>query len=133
MRTLKSKKLAFGVIALLFVPVMALPALSQDKATSAAKQRALDLSDAFADAVDESQLAALLDQIKQFNSYFPDIVEGDVVILDFVPNTGVSVTINKVLMGTVAGDNFQKALLAVYLGDSPPNDDLKDGMLGIVD
>lgn len=90
-------------------------------------------SDAFEEAVDESRLAALKDRINQFNSYFPDIIKGDVVILDFIPKSGVSVTINKVLKGTVAGDDFQKALLAIYLGESPPNEGLKEGMLGIVD
>jgi len=90
-------------------------------------------SDAFAESVDEASLVALKDRINQFNSYFPDIIKGDVVVLDFIPNSGVSVTINKALKGTVAGDDFQKALLAVYLGDSPPNEGLKEGMLGIVD
>ena len=90
-------------------------------------------SDAFAEVADETTLATLLDRIKQFNSYFPDIVEGDVVNIDFIPNTGASVTINNILQGTVAGDDFQKALLAIWFGDSPPNESLKDGMLGIVD
>jgi len=88
-------------------------------------------SDAFADAVDEPRLAKLLDRIKQFNSYFPDIVKGDVVILDFIPNSGVTVSINNTEKGTVPGADFQSALLVVYFGDSPPNEDLKDGMLGI--
>ncbi len=90
-------------------------------------------SDAFADAVDEATLARLKDRIKQFNRYFPDIVEGDVVVLDFIPNSGVSVVINNKVKGIVPGADFQKALLAIYFGDSPPNAGLKDGMLGIVD
>jgi serine protease Do len=50
MRSIRSRKIVLGAIALLFVPFFALPALSADKAASPAKQRALDLSDAFADA-----------------------------------------------------------------------------------
>ena len=92
-------------------------------------------SDGFAEVLDEDEAAlkALQPKIKQFNSYFPDIVKGDVVIIDFIPNTGASITINNNLKGTIAGDDFQKALLAIWFGDSPPNEELKDGMLGIVD
>ena len=98
------------------------------------KQKMTDgWSDAFADNISETELANLKEQIKQFNSYFPDIVKGDVVVIDFIPNSGASITINTHLKGTIAGDDFQKALLAIWFGDSPPNEDLKEGMLGIVD
>ncbi len=90
-------------------------------------------SDGFSEAVDDASFKALQPQIKQFNSYFPDIVKGDVVVIDFIPETGTSVTINNVEKGIVAGDDFQKALLAIWFGDSPPNEELKDGMLGITE
>ncbi len=89
--------------------------------------------DGFSDNIDDARLKTLQPQITQFNSYFPDIVKGDIVVIDFIPQTGTTVTINNELQGTITGDDFQKALLSIWFGDSPPNEDLKEGMLGTVD
>ena len=57
--------------------------------------------------------------------------EGDVILLDYVPGTGTSVTINGTKIGTIPGEDFNQALLAVWLGDKPADDGLKEGMLGM--
>jgi len=90
-------------------------------------------TEGFEDATDDAAFKAMQPRINQFNGFFPDMVKGDTIIIDFIPNKGTQVTINKALKGTVAGDDFQKALLSMWLGDSPPNEELKDGMLGIVE
>jgi hypothetical protein len=35
-----------------------------------------------------------------------------------------------VVKGTLAGDDFSRALLSIWLGASPPNPELKSGLLG---
>ena len=90
-------------------------------------------SDGFSDALDKASMQSMQARIDQFNSFFPDMVEGDTVIIDFIPAQGTVVMINNNLKGTIAGADFQKALLTIWFGDSPPNEELKDGMLGIVD
>ena len=63
--------------------------------------------------------------------YFPDLKAGDVVLLDYVPVQGTYVTINTEKKGVIEGADFYAALLDVWLGEDPADDDLKDAMLGI--
>ncbi|HEX5340534.1 MAG TPA: chalcone isomerase family protein [Gammaproteobacteria bacterium] len=69
-------------------------------------------------------------QAKQFVALFDDANEGDEIVMDFVPGTGISVTHDGKLMGTVAGDDFGRAVLHCYVGPNPPTEKLKEGMLG---
>lgn len=57
--------------------------------------------------------------------------KGDVILLDFVPGTGTQITVNGQPRGKpIPGDDFNRALLRVWLGDRPVDGDLKKGMLG---
>lgn len=62
-------------------------------------------------------------------SYTTDAVEGKSYIFTYVPGTGVSANINGVAKGTIAGDDFAKALLRIWLGPVPPGADLKAGLV----
>lgn len=88
-------------------------------------------NDALADAVGKEIVKTLKSKIDQFNSYFPDIVKGDTVVIDFIPNQGTVISINEQRKGIIPGDDFQRTLLSIWLGESPPNAALKEGMLGI--
>jgi hypothetical protein len=77
-----------------------------------------------------SAYASLEERVKKFADFFGDMKDGDVVEIDLVPGSGTSVTINGDPKGTIAGDDFETALLMVWLGDHPPTDDLKAGLLG---
>ncbi len=55
--------------------------------------------------------------------------EGDAVTLDFGAD-GVAVGLNGQARGTVAGGDFAKALLRVWLGDKPADAGLKKSLLG---
>ena len=46
------------------------------------------------------------------------------------PGAGVSVSVNGTVKGTIKGDDFAKALLAIWLGADPPNPEIKAGLLG---
>ena len=78
----------------------------------------------------DEQLAKLKARLDTFIAYFPDLKQGDVVLLDFIPGKGTRVTINGKVKGMIAGDDFYTALLDVWLGDEPADDDLKEAMLG---
>lgn len=57
--------------------------------------------------------------------------KGDVLLLDYVPETGIQVSVNGQPQGkAIAGEDFQRALLRIWLGDKPADADLKKGMLG---
>lgn len=97
--------------------------VSREKMTAA-------LYDGFEENTSEKQLEKLQSRLKTFNSYFPDLKAGDVILIDFIPATGVRVGINGEEKGVIEGADFYTALLDVWLGEEPADDDLKDAMLG---
>ena len=97
--------------------------VSREKMTAA-------LNDGFKKNTSDEQLEKLQARLKIFDSYFPDLKAGDVILLDFIPATGVRVSINGEVKGVIEGADFYTALLDVWLGEEPADDDLKDAMLG---
>jgi len=77
-----------------------------------------------------SNYAALKERVEKFADFFPDMKDGDVIELTMTPGAGTSVTLNGEEKGVIDGDDFAEALLKVWLGDHPPSDDLKVGLLG---
>jgi hypothetical protein len=86
----------------------------------------------FEDNSTETQMQSLQQRLNEFNQLFRTVTRGDVIVLDYVPGKGTSVSINNELQGSVQGRDFNQALLKVWLGDEPADDDLKDAMLGSV-
>jgi hypothetical protein len=84
----------------------------------------------FVDNQSPEALAALRERLERFKALFGDAVAGDVVWLDFVPGHGTTVSFNGEAAGTIPGDDFNRALLAVWLGVEPADSGLKRGMLG---
>ncbi|MDZ7829472.1 MAG: chalcone isomerase family protein [Halofilum sp. (in: g-proteobacteria)] len=84
----------------------------------------------FADNNDREVLDTVEPQLENFVRMFPTAVEGDMFAMEYIPGQGTRVTINGEAAGTVAGDVFFNALLGVFLGPEPADDDLKEGMLG---
>ena len=97
--------------------------VSREKMTAA-------LYDGFEENTSEKQLEKLQSRLKTFNSYFPDLKAGDVIHIDLIPAAGVRVGINGEEKGVIEGADFYTALLDVWLGEEPADDDLKDAMLG---
>ncbi len=57
--------------------------------------------------------------------------EGDVIALDWVPGTGTRVMLNGEPRGkAIAGEDFYRALLRIWLGDNPVSGSLKKALLG---
>ncbi len=80
---------------------------------------------------DEATLAKLKDRIEQFNNVFPTLREGDEVLLDYIPRKGTRVTIKGNEVALIKGKDFYQALLKIWLGDEPADDDLKEALLGL--
>ncbi len=81
----------------------------------------------------QARFEALQGRLGEFNRMFPTVHKGDVIRLDYMPNQGTQVWINSELKGVVPGDDFQRALLEVWLGERPADAGLKRGMLGHAD
>ncbi len=79
-----------------------------------------------------AELAAVKDQRAQLNDIMNRIGEtkkGDVITIDFVGGS-TAVGLNGKAIGTIEGDEFNRALMKVWLGAKPVQGDLKKHMLG---
>jgi hypothetical protein len=81
--------------------------------------------------VEQEKLKTQLGELDLVMTQLGPVKEGDVVTLDFVPGVGTVVTVNGQAKGKpIAGDALYQALLRVWLGDSPAQEDLKKELLG---
>lgn len=81
-----------------------------------------------------AEMQALEPQLKELTAIFHAIgkvKEGDVVDLDYFPDSGTQFIVNGVQRGNIAGAVFNRALLKIWLGDKPAQSDLKQEMLGL--
>ena len=76
-----------------------------------------------------SDMKAQADQLGGIMKAMGKVHEGDTVSIDFSAE-GVVVSQNGEVRGKVAGANFAKALLKVWLGDKPADASLKKALLG---
>lgn len=87
-------------------------------------------NDGFANNNSAEELAKLRDRLQQFNELFLTMKRGDVTAIDYLPALGSRVIINGALRGVIPGEDFQRAVLKVWLGENPADGGLKRGMLG---
>ncbi|HEX7253254.1 MAG TPA: chalcone isomerase family protein [Thermoanaerobaculia bacterium] len=78
----------------------------------------------------KAQMGALKARLDRFNSMFPDVVEGDEIVMSYLPGKGTVVTAKGAEKGTIEGKDFADALFAVWLGSNPVQEDLKKALLG---
>ncbi len=73
----------------------------------------------------------LRDKINIFNGWFTESVhKGDTIIVTYLPDKGTEVMINDVVKGTISGEDFMRAVFAIWFGKYPPSNGLKEGMIG---
>lgn len=81
----------------------------------------------------EAQLAALRERMAAFEQMFgavKNVKRNDVIAFDWIPSVGTRVTLNGAELGRIAGDDFYRALLSIWVGNKPVTDDLKQALLG---
>jgi hypothetical protein len=81
----------------------------------------------------ETEMAALKERLGQFSAMMAKVgeaKEGTQVVLDWLPDSGTRLSVGGKAMGDIAGEDFYRALLRVWLGKAPAQDDLKAGLLG---
>lgn len=92
------------------------------------------LQEGIAENHTEAEMATLKDRVKQFSEAMLSVGEaktGTVVLIDWIPETGTRLTVNGQAKGKdIAGEDFYQALLKIWLGKKPVQDDLKQALLG---
>jgi len=83
---------------------------------------------------DEATMKTLEPRIAELNAIMAAAQEakkGMAILLDWVPGTGTRVVLDGKEAGKpIAGEDFYRALLRVWLGPKPVQDDLKKALLG---
>jgi hypothetical protein len=69
------------------------------------------------------ELAAMMREVGRIN-------RGSTILLDYLPGIGTRITVNGVARLTISGDDFNRALLRIWLGDHPVDGRLKRALLG---
>jgi len=78
-----------------------------------------------------AEVEAMKPRIAELLSLFTDGKKGDVILIDFLPESGTVVSVNGAAKGKpIPGEDFYRALLRIWLGDKPVDGDLKKGLLG---
>lgn len=95
------------------------------------------LADALKDGIDNNASQAELDAIKTEVDQLLGIMRAmkeaktkQIVALDFSADGKTTVSVNGAARGSVASEPLQRALLKIWLGDKPIQNDLKSAMLG---
>jgi hypothetical protein len=94
---------------------------------------ASDLKNAWKESferVAKDQMAALGARITMLGSWMSDIKTGQRLTFVRLPGTGIQVSFNGTVKGTITGDDFSRAFISLWLGKEPPNAELKAGLLG---
>jgi hypothetical protein len=62
-------------------------------------------------------------QIDRFMTVFDnDVQHGQIVLFDYIPDSGMRIFIDDKPAGQLAGIEFNKVLLSIWLGDNAPDD-----------
>jgi len=92
------------------------------------------LSEGLQKNLSDAQFAGFKAQIDALSANFKlagEAKKGDVIHLEFAPDTGTRVVVNGKAQGSaIAGEDFYAALLRIWLGDKPVDGDLKKGLVG---
>lgn len=82
----------------------------------------------------DAEMAPLQARIEEFKNAILAVktaAKGDVITIDWLPETGTRLSVNGKQQGKdLAGEDFYNALLRIWLGQKPAQDDLKEALLG---
>ena len=79
---------------------------------------------------DSALLTTEADNMLLFDSFFKDrLQQNDTIVFNYRQNKGVSINLNKVLLGSIDDDDFFAMLLRTWIGKVPLSTDYKNGIL----
>jgi hypothetical protein len=77
-----------------------------------------------------SPSASLIERENRFLALMPGLVPGDALTFSYEPGIGTRIEGNKVKSIVIPGKDFADALMSIWMGPHPVDDDLKAGLLG---
>lgn len=91
------------------------------------------LRDAWQEGFEKSaqgRLPQLQSRIAQLNGWMTTVGSGQRMTFLRLPGVGIQYALDGAVKGTISGDDFATAFLAIWLGSSPPSQALRAGLLG---
>jgi hypothetical protein len=91
------------------------------------------LTEAWTEGFDKNagdRRAALAPGLAALNAAMTDVKKEDRIVLTYLPGTGVTVSVKGKDAAVIPGEDFQRVLFSIWLGPSPPNVSLREGLLG---
>lgn len=91
------------------------------------------LRDAWQEGFEKSaatELPQLRSRIAQLNGWMTGVGSGQRMTFLRIPGVGIQYSLDGNVLGTISGDDFATAFLAIWLGSSPPSPELRAGLLG---
>lgn len=83
-----------------------------------------------ADNVTADQVNDLQSRIDNLAALYRDVNPGDRYALTYVPGEGTMLSLNGETLGTIPGEDFSRAVFAIWLGDNPIDHSFKTQLLG---
>jgi len=74
-------------------------------------------------------LESMAPRIEQINALYRDVDPGDRYALTYLPGVGTELALNGRSLGVVEGDDFAAALFAIWIGERPLDEALRDQLL----
>ena len=78
----------------------------------------------------EGGLERYADQLRQLNGHMETLVKGDTMTFTAIPGQGLRIEVKGVEKDVIADEDFARDFWRIWLGPEPPNEGLKEGMLG---
>jgi hypothetical protein len=94
--------------------------------------KALQVTEAIEEGFEKNsraQMGALKERLGKFGAMISDVVEGDQILMTYLPGKGTAVSVKGAEKGVIEGKDFADALFAVWLGSNPVQEDLKRALL----
>jgi hypothetical protein len=89
-----------------------------------------DLRKAFVEGFGRARGPGLEERVARLNGWMTDMKTGQRLTFVRLPHVGVQISVNGVQKGVIEGADFSRALISIWLGPTPPNPELKAGLLG---
>ena len=78
---------------------------------------------------DPETFASIRGSIDRINQLYEDVEPGDRYALTYVPGIGTELALNGRQLGLVEGEDFSAALFAIWIGDDPLDESLREQLL----
>ena len=85
---------------------------------------------AWDDCLEANAVSGVAGDFDRLSGWMDDVGSGDRLVFTYLPAKGTEVEVKGSVRGTIAGKPFADALYACWIGDHPPSEDFRAGLLG---